>query len=174
MTDEKRPLKIKIKKPEGHCCFACGTENPIGLNLQFYRLGDAVCTDITLGRYHEGWHDIAHGGIISTLLDEVMSWAVMISKKTFLVTRKMEIKYVRNVLIGAPLTVSGQMVDEASAPKIRAKGEIRDDQGRLLVKGSGEFVAVPEEKFSAMPAGFKAQMASLFASFPSRPPRSTP
>ncbi|MCD6307061.1 MAG: PaaI family thioesterase [Deltaproteobacteria bacterium] len=174
MTDGKKPLKIKIKKPEGHCCFACGTENPIGLNLQFYRLGEAVCTDITLGRYHEGWQDIAHGGILSTLLDEVMSWAVMISKKTFLVTRKMEIKYVRNVFIGIPLTVSGQMVDETSAPRIQAKGEIRDNQGRLLVKGSGEFVVIPEEKLSAMPPGFKDRMASLFASSPSQPPRSTP
>lgn len=175
MADEQK--RIEIRKPEGHSCFACGTDNPIGLHLHFYRFGNAVCTDITLGKYHEGWQDIAHGGIISTLLDEVMSWAVMVSKRTFLVTRKMDIKYVRNVMIGTSLTVTGQLVDDTSPPKIRAKGEIRDDQGRLLVRGNGEFVALPEEKFSSMPSYFKAQMASLFASYrslPSQPPRSTP
>ena len=29
--------KIPIEKLEGHTCFACGTGNPIGLHLQFYR-----------------------------------------------------------------------------------------------------------------------------------------
>ncbi len=157
--------RVEIRKPQGHYCFACGTENPIGLNLQFYRLGDAVCADITLGKYHEGWQDIAHGGIISTLLDEVMSWAIMVSKKTFLVTRKMDIKYIQNVSIGIPLTVTGRLVDDSSPPKIRAKGEIRDDQGSLLVRSNGEFVVIPQEKFSSMPASFKTQMASLFQSF---------
>ncbi len=161
--DEKK--KVAIKKPQGHYCFACGTDNPIGLNLKFYRLGNAVCSDITLGKYHEGWQDIAHGGIISTLLDEVMSWAIMYSKKTFLVTRKMDIKYVKNVSIGTPLTVTGQMVDDSSPPRIRAKAEIRDDQGRLLVRSTGEFVSLPEDHFSSVPASFKNQMASLFESF---------
>lgn len=163
MADEEK--RVEIRKPEGHYCFACGTDNPIGLNLKFYRLGDAVCTDITLGKYHEGWQDIAHGGIISTLLDEVMSWAIMVSKKTFLVTRKMDVKYVRNVTIGTPLTVSGHLEDDSVPPRIRAKAEIRDDQGRLLVRSNGEFVALPQEKFSSMPSSFKAQMASLFESY---------
>jgi acyl-coenzyme A thioesterase PaaI-like protein len=162
MVDEEK--KTDIQKPRGHGCFACGTDNPIGLNLQFYRIGDAVCSDITLGKYHEGWEDIAHGGIISTLLDEVMSWAVMVSKKTFLVTRKMDIKYIRNIVIGTPLIVTGRLVDDSAPPKIRARGEIRDHQGRLLVRGAAEFVALPEEKFSSLPPGFKTQMASLFES----------
>jgi len=157
--------KVPIMKPRGHHCFACGTDNPIGLNLDFYRNGEAVCTDITLGRNHEGWQDIAHGGIISTLLDEVMSWAIMVSKKTFLVTRKMDVKYVRNVTIGTPLTVTGHLVDDTAPPKIRAKAEIRDDQGRLLVRSNGEFIALPEEYFSSVPASFKNQMVSVFESF---------
>jgi len=160
---ERDVTRVEIQKPQGHGCFACGTDNPIGLHLSFFRTGEAVSSNITLGKHYEGWENIAHGGIISTLLDEIMSWAVMVAKKTYLVTRKMDIKYVRNVAIGTPLTVTGRMVDDTAPPKIRATGEIRDDHGRLLVRGSAEFVAVPEDKF-AMPASFKSQMASLFAS----------
>jgi len=160
MTVEEK--RVDIEKPEGHHCFACGTANPIGLNLQFYSLGDAVCSEITLGKYHEGWQNVAHGGIISTLLDEVMSWAIMYSKKTFLVTRKMDIKYVRNVLIGTPLTVTGRLVDDSKPPKVKAKAEIRDDEGRLLVRASGEFVVLPEERLSTVPRSFKDEMFSLF------------
>ena len=161
-VEEKR---VDIEKPEGHHCFACGTANPIGLNLKFYALGDAVCSDITLGKYHEGWQDLAHGGIISTLLDEVMSWAIMYSKKTFVVTRKMDIKYVRSVSIGIPLTVTGKLVDDSKPPKVKAKAEIRDDEGRLLVRGSGEFVVLPEERLSSVSKSFKDEMFSLFEKF---------
>ena len=90
MSDER----FDIEKPQGHGCFACGTANPIGLNLQFYRLGDSVCSDITLTKHHEGWENIAHGGIISTMIDETMSWAILYFKRVFMVTRKMNIKYI--------------------------------------------------------------------------------
>ena len=162
MKEEKR---IMIPKPQGHHCFACGTENPIGLNLQFYRLGDAVYSEITLDRQYEGWEGVVHGGIVSTLLDEVMSWAIMYAKKVFLVTRKMDIKYIRPVLVGKPLRVAGRLMDDSEPPKIRARAEIRDDQGSLLVRGHAEFVEVPKENFSGLPENYKKQMLSLFEKF---------
>jgi uncharacterized protein (TIGR00369 family) len=158
--------KIEIPKPRVHNCFACGTENPKGLNLQFYRLADAVCTEVTLDRQYEGWEGVIHGGIVSTLLDEVMSWAIMYTKKVFLVTRKMDIKYVRPVLVGTPLTVAGRLMDDSQPPKIRARAEIRDDQGRLLVRSNGEFVEIPKENFSKLTKDYKEQMLSLFERFP--------
>lgn len=161
-----RKKRIEIPKLEGHGCFACGTANPIGLNLQFYALGDMVCTDITLGKYHEGWEGVVHGGIISTLLDEVMSWAIMYSEKVFLVTRQMNIKYVKPVMVGAPLRVAAKRMDSSQPPKITGKGEIRDREDRLLVTGSAEFVTVPKEKLLTIPDHFKRQMAALFDRFP--------
>ena len=163
MTEEE--MRVDIKKPEGHHCFACGTDNPIGLNLKFYSLGDAVCSNVILEKVHEGWQDLAHGGIISTLLDEVMSWAIMRSKKAFVVTRKMDIKYVRNVLIGSPLTVTGRFLGDGKPPLVKAKAEIRDDEGRLLVRSNGEFVVLSEERLSTVPKSFKDEMFSLFESF---------
>ena len=106
-----------ISKVKGYHCFACGTANPIGLNLNFYRLGDTVCSDITLGRSYEGWENLVHGGIISTLLDEVMSWTIIYFKKVFFVTRKMDVKYIKPVKVGMPLTVKGKLMD--SPPTVR-------------------------------------------------------
>ena len=160
MTEEEK--RVDIEKPEGHHCFACGTANPIGLNLKFYSLGDTVCSEIVLGKYYEGWQNLAHGGIISTLLDEVMSWAIMRAKKTFVVTRKMDIKYVQNVLIGAPVTVTGRFVGDGKPPLVKAKGEIRDAEGRLLVRSNGEFVVLSEDRLSTVPKSFKDEMFSLF------------
>jgi acyl-coenzyme A thioesterase PaaI-like protein len=157
--------KVSIEKLQGRYCFACGTANPIGLNLEFYRFGDSVCSDITLGKYHEGWQNMAHGGIISTLLDEVMSWTIIYFKKVFFVTRKMEVKYVNPVLVGTPLTIKGMLRDESEPPKITARAEIRDDTGKLLVRSKGEFVILPEERLSSVPDDLKKDMLSLFKKF---------
>ncbi len=163
MAEEER---IPISKPEGHHCFACGTANPIGLNLQFFRIGDQVCSEITLGENHVGWENMIHGGIISTLLDEVMSWAILYFKRVLFVTRKMDLKYIRPVTSGTPLIVKGKLVDSSEPPKIRTQGEIRDKEGRLLVRSRAEFVEVPTQKLSAVPKGAMEEMLSLFETFP--------
>jgi len=161
-TDESR---VPIPKLQGHHCFACGTDNPIGLNMQFYRLGDMVCSDITLQRNHEGWENMAHGGIISTLLDEVMSWTVLYFKRTFLVTRKMNMKYIKPVSLGMPLTARGKILDEPGNSKIEVRGEIVDAEGKLLVRSNGEFVMLTENQLSAVPQGLKREMMSMFEQF---------
>jgi acyl-CoA thioesterase FadM len=162
---KKEKDRVYIEKPDGHYCFACGTANPIGLNLQFYRKDNAIYTEITLGKVYEGWEGVAHGGIISTLMDEVMSWAIMYAKKAFLVTRKMNSKYVRNVMIGTPLIVSGRMTDDSEPPKVRAKAEIRDEAGRLLVRGTAEFVTISRDALSTVTGRMQEEMLALFERF---------
>jgi acyl-coenzyme A thioesterase PaaI-like protein len=157
--------RIELPHLQGHGCFACGTENPIGLNLRFYKKGDEVCTDITLDKVYEGWEGIAHGGIVSTLLDEVMSWTILYREKVFIVTRSMSVKYIRPIMIGTPLIIKGHVTDTLTLPRIGAEAEIRDKKGGLLVKGSGEFVAVAEDKFSAIPDNYKKEMTLLFKRF---------
>ncbi|NLD39489.1 MAG: PaaI family thioesterase [Desulfatiglans sp.] len=153
--------KLKIKKPEGYFCFACGTANPIGLNLEFFAVGNKVITETTLNRYHVGWSDIAHGGIISTILDEVMSWTILYIKRCFFVTRKLEIKYIKPVKIGVPLIASGSILTNSEDDKIvKATGELRDNHNSLLAKASGEFIIIPREDIQQ---GFKDSEKEIFS-----------
>ena len=163
-VDEKR---IDIPGLEGHHCFACGTANPIGLKLKFYNMNDKVCADITLGKNHEGWQNMAHGGIITTLLDEVMAWTIMYFKKIFFVTRKMKVKYVKPVMIGVPLTVKGRLIKDSKPPYVEAVADILDDKNQLLVRATGEFVALPKDKLELVPDGQKRDMIELFNKFSS-------
>jgi acyl-coenzyme A thioesterase PaaI-like protein len=114
---------------------------------------------------YEGWEGIAHGGIVSTLLDEVMSWTILYSKRVFIVTRNMTVKYIRPIMVGTPLIITGQMTNTQTFPRIGAEAEIREREGGLLVKGSGEFVALSEEKFSSIPESYKNEMNLLFEKF---------
>ncbi len=59
-------------------CFVCGPDNPEGLKLQFQYLdgGKKVETTFVPTKKFQGWKDVVHGGIIMTLLDEVMAKTV--------------------------------------------------------------------------------------------------
>jgi len=154
--------RIDLPKLDGHGCFACGTANPIGLNLQFYREGDRICSDVTLNKNYEGWDGMAHGGIISTLLDEVMSWTIIYIKKVFFVTRKMEVKYIKPVFIGTPLTIRGELREERRERIICAQAKILDGKGQTLSRATGEFVELPPERLSAVSDSMKKEMVELF------------
>lgn len=151
-----------LEQLEGRHCFACGNANPIGLKMRFYRNGNAVYSDITLGKHFEGWENMAHGGIISTILDEVMSWAIVCFRRTLFVTRKMELKYVRPVPLHTPLKARGRVMDEDRGPLIKTRGELYDDGGRILARSVGEFALVTGEKLADVPEGVKAEMLTLF------------
>jgi uncharacterized protein (TIGR00369 family) len=156
--------KMHVPKLQGYNCFACGTANPIGLNLSFYRQGDYICSDITLGKNHEGWENMAHGGITSTLLDEIMSWAMIYFKRTFFVTRQMSIKYLKPVPLHTLLTAKG-MVERQKRRLCTARGFIQDGEQKLLARAEARFALLSDEDLHLVPDKLKAEMNGLFELF---------
>jgi acyl-coenzyme A thioesterase PaaI-like protein len=151
-----------IPKLEGYNCFACGTANPIGLNLQFYVSGKYVCSDIAITRNYEGWENMAHGGIVSTLLDEVMSWAVIYFKRIFFVTRSMRIKYLKPVPLETPLTVKAHILDEKRGRINQVRGFIHDQASSTLVRGEATFARLSDAELYLVPERLKKDMEDLF------------
>ena len=158
--------RVDLPKLENHNCFACGAANPIGLNLHFYYRGDSICADITLGQYYVGWENMAHGGIITALLDETMAWAVIFFKRSFFVTRKIEVKYIRPVQVGIPLNVKARIVQEKKNHRMEVLAELFDDQDRILAKGTGEFTILSKEQMVLVPESKKIEMQGLFDQLP--------
>lgn len=161
MNTDKTPIPIL----QGHDCFACGTNNPIGLKLDFYRQGDSICSDVVLSRNHVGWQNMAHGGIISTLLDEVMSWTVIYFKKAFSVTRRMQVRYLRPVPVETVLTAKGTISSEGKSRICGAEAVLHDTEGNVLAKADGEFVVMSEDRLTNLPEEFKRQMVELFEKY---------
>jgi len=131
--------------------------------MDFYRSGDKVCSDVTLDKNHSGWSDMVHGGIISTLFDEIMSWTVLYFERSFFVTKRMDVKYIRPIIIGTPLVISGQMSGHGKSPKeVKAKGEIRNKEGNLMAKSTGDFVKIKEEDLSFVSEEAKKEILEYF------------
>lgn len=128
-----------------HNCFACGGSNPIGMRLQI-ELGDGVArTEWTPGDDFVGWEDKVHGGLLATLLDEVMAWAPA-SHDSWAVTAEMNIRYRSPANPGERLTAVGTVKDKRRRI-YQVHGEVHGADGRLIAEADGRFLgATPTEK----------------------------
>lgn len=87
-------------------CFACGPRNPIGLKLTFTEENDTYVSSFTAGPEHQGYDNIVHGGIVSTLLDEITARYIYY-KGYNAVTARLEVRYRQPTPVGVKLTLTG-------------------------------------------------------------------
>ena len=92
-------------------CFACGPDNPIGLQIKF-SLDDGICTaDFTAGENHVGFENTVHGGIIFSALDDVMA-NVLYLQNIKAHTARCEIRYRKPLEVGQPVLLKGWIESE--------------------------------------------------------------
>ena len=87
-------------------CFACGAENPIGLHLRFEQVEEKFVAKKTLAREFQGYSNVAHGGIVTTLLDEAMGNFVQTKFHQMALTGRIEVRYHYPTPVEQELTVS--------------------------------------------------------------------
>jgi uncharacterized protein (TIGR00369 family) len=121
-------------------CFACGPNNSIGLKLNFAFEGGKYVTRFTPRPEHQGYDDITHGGIITTLLDEAMA-KLAYTNGYMAVTAELKIRFRKPAAIGEELTVRGWIVSEVKRI-IDAAAEIRNPHGELVAEATGRMVKV--------------------------------
>jgi hypothetical protein len=78
MSDKISEAVPAITAISDNYCFVCGKENPKGFKIEVRYLQTEMSaeTELSLPREYQGWADVIHGGILSTLLDEMMAHAV--------------------------------------------------------------------------------------------------
>jgi len=132
------------KQPNSRMCFVCGIDNPIGLKLKFYTDHEGRCiAHFRPKPEHQGYPGHLHGGIISTLLDEVMG-RVLIHQEVWAMTGRLEVKFGKPVPLDQELTIVGELTRSRSRA-YEARGELQLADGTVLVEGSGVYIRIPDE-----------------------------
>ncbi len=57
---------------DDHYCLCCGDKNPMGFKMRFRFEGEKILSEAVIPKEYQGFADVVHGGILGTLLDEVM------------------------------------------------------------------------------------------------------
>ena len=126
-------------------CFVCGMRNPFGLQVkpQIENAGACVRIECTPPEHLQGWADILHGGILSTLLDEAITYVGIGTFDQHAVTAQLEVRFRNPAPTGVKLFVSAERI-KVSRRLVEAKAEVRLSDGTLIATGTGKVVPVNE------------------------------
>ena len=122
-------------------CFVCGKRNGDGLQLDFELVGEGgIRTEFTPPKRYQGWKDIVHGGIIATILDEVMVNAAYL-RKIVAVSAKLEIKLRKPAAVGDRLIFHGRIVRQG-AKTLNVKAWAEQENGDVVAEATGLLMKV--------------------------------
>ncbi|AKF08128.1 PaaI family thioesterase [Sandaracinus amylolyticus] len=141
MSTPLPPLDGHLFGP-GQPCFGCGPDHPYGFHLTFAREGDEIVTRFTPGDRYQGPPGIMHGGLVSTLADEVAAWALIGLLGKFGFTASFDAKLHKAVRIGVPL--EGRSVITRDARRIVDVAVRIVQDGADAFTGSFRFVVLDQ------------------------------
>ena len=126
-------------------CFGCGGANDAGMKLTFEQdnAKRKIVGRFILGEAYQGGGGMAHGGIIATLLDEAMG-KVCRFREVRAVTAELTVQYLKPVKVNQEIIVEGFETDQKGRNLFLA-GEIRNNAGEVLARGSGRFVVIGQK-----------------------------
>lgn len=145
--------RMLLEPNPNNACFGCGGANARGMKLTFEQDDQArrIRGAFRVGAEYQGGGRFVHGGIIATLLDEVMG-KVNRFRNLRAVTAELQVEYLLPVPVDEPVVVEGWEVEKRGR-SLYHMGEIRTASGVVLARGKGRFVEVDPDRYYADQAG---------------------
>ena len=151
------PPELSIEV-EPHNCFACGELNEHGLQLDLHVDGERCWTELTLEERFQGWDDIAHGGIVCTILDEVMAWSLA-STDNWGLTARMSVDFRKPVRLGRRIRGEGWVTANRRRIIETAARLVDVESGEALATATATYVAADAERKRQLQARYRFRLA---------------
>jgi len=137
------------KQPNSDMCFVCGRLNPAGMHMHFYDNGEnEVSSDYTVPSRYQSYPGIVHGGILASMLDEVIGRVAMIGDHHhFMVSVRLQVLYRLPVPVETPLRITGRVL-RMGGRRGKARGEIVLPDGRVACESEISLADIPAKLLS--------------------------
>ncbi len=134
---KKEDLKPVISR-DAHC-FGCSQKNSHGLKMKFYTDETTLYSWLSVPPHLCGWEGIVHGGVLSTMLDEIMGWSAIYTLRKIVMTKSMTIDYLKPVYIEDKLRVEGKVIERVSDREVIIEGKLYKEDNILCAQTRGTF-----------------------------------
>ncbi len=145
--------------PHTRSCFVCGEANAAGLKLRFETDGHAVQTRFRPGPEYVGFRETVHGGLVATLLDEIMVWACAVQTRRFAVCAELTVRFLKPVRPGAEYVATGELTANRKNRIFEAAASLKTPSGKVLAEAIGKYLPIE--------SGTAAELATDFVGDPS-------
>lgn len=124
-------------------CFVCGPENAHGLRLAFRLDGDICRAEFTPPEYYCGYAGVIHGGIIYSLLDDVMAnWLFIRGERAY--TARCDVRYRAPVATGSRILLAGELISRRRRFAQMA-GRASGEDGQIFAEATATFAIMDIE-----------------------------
>ena len=147
--------------PHTHSCFVCGESNPIGLKLRFETDGRIVQTRFVARPEHAGFRQTVHGGLIATLLDEIMVWACAVQTKRFAFCAELNVRFQNPLRPAETVLATAELVENRRGKIFNAKAELRNEAGEVVATATGKYLPIKEEIAAALAEDFVGDVSAI-------------
>ena len=107
--------------------------------MKFYTNDASVFSEVTVPKHLCGWNNLIHGGVLSTILDEIMSWAAIYLLKRITLTKSMTIDFLKPVYIGHPLKAEGKVLELKGKHEAVMEGILSNSDGTIYTRSTAHF-----------------------------------
>jgi acyl-coenzyme A thioesterase PaaI-like protein len=149
--------------PHTRSCFVCGESNPIGFNLRSETDGRSVRARVVFGDGHVGFKHTIHGGLIATLLDEIMTWACAVQVRRFAYCAELNIRYLLPVRPREPLVASAELAANRRGRLFETKADLRTESGVVLATATGKYLPLKDREAAGMTTDFVGDIGWVLA-----------
>jgi uncharacterized protein (TIGR00369 family) len=139
------PINNPFLGRDDYACFACSPDHPAGLKMKFFQDGDQVVCFWEPDSRFEGYHGVLHGGIQSTLFDEIASWLVFVKLKTAGVTSRLAVEFLRPVHITRGRIRLTAVLAETRGRVAVVRAQLFDSRNHLCARAEVEYVIYSPE-----------------------------
>ena len=145
-------MKVVSKQNNSNMCLICGINNKFGVKASFYNMEDGSVGGLfTFLPEHQSYPDRVHGGMISTMIDELAGRALWVTQPDKIaVTIDLSVKYRKPVPYGVRLIGKG-VITEMLSRAYTAKCAIMDSDGNVLADCTARYFMIPVDKISDTP-----------------------
>ncbi len=126
-------------------CFACSSDNPAGLKMKFSTDEESVFSCLTVPDHLSGSSNMVHGGVISTILDEIMGRSALQFVKKVTLTKSICIDFLKPLYIGDKLKAEGKLREIKNEREAVMESFLFNSKGELCARATGIFATFTPE-----------------------------
>ena len=143
------PEPRRTPLPWSRSCFVCGEQNRFGLQARSFLVDGRIELAFKPRIEYAGWNAVTHGGLIATVLDEVMTWAAIVASDQACFAADFSVRLRRPLPPGTPVTARAWSL-ESRRRLFRTEASLVSGDGTVFSTATGRYMVIPNGQARSM------------------------
>lgn len=157
---EEETVNDRIALPWSRSCYVCGEANEQGLKARSFKVEDRVELPFVAEERFAGWNGVIHGGLIATVLDEVMTWSAILASSKPCFAAEFTTRLLEPLPPGTKCRAVAR-VSEARRRIFTTEAWLENEAGKIYARAHGRYMPAPGDAGQGLREDFVSDKSCL-------------